>query len=52
MRSKGLTDIELDTIKARIMQNNPQPVRHMEDREVQDNTNENEMQDMQEKILH
>ena len=34
MRSKRLTDIELDTIKARVMQNNPYPVRDMEDREV------------------
>ena len=30
MRSNLLTDIELDTIKARVMQNNPQPVRDME----------------------
>ena len=47
MRSKRLSDIELDTINARIMKNNPQPIRDMEDKEVQDNNNDNEIQDIQ-----
>ena len=46
MRSKRLTDIELDTIKARFMQNNPQQVRDIEDREVQGNNTDNEIQDV------
>ena len=46
MKSKRHTAIQLDTIKARVMQNSPQPVRDMEDREVQDNNNNSEIQDI------
>ena len=46
IRTKRLSDIKLDTIKARVMQNNPQHVRDMEDRQVQDNNNDNETQDI------
>ena len=46
MRRKRLTDIELDTIKVRVMQNKPQLVRDIPDREVQDNNNANEIQDI------